>query len=485
MTKPKVLLVQPPYLQKKFLHFPLGLGYLAGACVSRGIDVDVVDLNLPRSHGDNDICSIIRAHGYGVIGIGGFLMQVKNTIALSKTIKREFPQITIVVGGIQTFGTEEFLLRESHADILVLGEAEETFPSLVERLFQGKDYSDMPAIAYRKDGGIKINSGFGMTPDLDQISFPAYHLFDMEGYLSMNYHNQSGRRTIDFLASRGCPYICNYCINSTKPVKMRYRNPDLIVKEIRLLKEKFGVNDFSFADEIFEINKKKSIEICEAIKDEKITWITSCRADGIDSEIISTMQDAGCRMILVGFESGSEKILKSMNKKTNLDKYHNAVKVLRKHGMEFYANFMIGDPEETEETIRETEKFCIENELIFGPSYLTPFPGTALYEQIKGKIADESEYFLSIGETDFSRTPAINLTSMPLAKLIYLRNQVVISTTSSTIKKKMPFIPLFIIKLIAGVYIRIMNSNSSIASMAVHRLNKILYLFMSPGKKQP
>ena len=113
----------------------------------------------------------------------------------------------------------------------------------------------------------------------------------------------------------------NIALTSKKPVKVRYRSVDNIISEVRFLKNKYHINDFSFADEIFTINKKKALEICEALKTEDITWITSVRADGVDEELLSAMKISGCRLLLIGFESGSEKILKSMNKKVNLKEY--------------------------------------------------------------------------------------------------------------------------------------------------------------------
>ena len=265
---------------------------------------------------------------------------------------------------------------------------------------------------------------------------------------------------------------------------MRYRSIDNILAEIRFLKTNYRINDFSFADEIFTINKHKALEICEALQTEDITWLTSVRADGINDELLSAMKKGGCRMLLIGFESGSESILKSMNKKVKLETYYEAIKLLREYDVSFFPNFMIGMPDETEETIKETEKLCIDNDLIFGPSYVTPFPGSKLYDDIKDNI-DEKEYLMSLSNLNFSKKPIINLSKMDTANLIYLRNRAVINTTRSILKKKLKYIPTRIIELALWSYLYVFNIDNPFLSKMIRSLNKIISQLCLTPKKQP
>lgn len=477
----KILLINPSYNSRDIVYFPLGLGYVAGACNREGIDVEFIDMNISNSN-MQQVMSVIQEKDIHVVGIGGFLTQLKSTLELSNAIKEKYKDINVIIGGVQVFGCEQFIMDNSKADILCIGESEIILPQLVHALHKDKNFTEIPSIICRKDGKFVKKEGFSLIMDIDEAGFPLYDIFPMEDYIKNNYHSTSGRRTVDFICSRGCPYNCRYCINSKKPVRIRYRSPENILKEIRLLKDRYAVNDFSFGDEIFTINSKKSLEICEALKEENITWVTSVRADGLNDEIIKAMKDSGCRMLLIGFESGSEKILKSMDKKANISTYSNAIRLLKKHEMMFYSNFMIGMPEENNETIRETENFCRDNGLIFGGSYVTPFPGTKLYDDVQHKIRDEREYLLSLGKMNFSKEPIINLTEMPTKKLVSLRNRTVINTTSYLIKKKLNYVPISIIRAVGWCYMFLFNINNPIISKMVRPITKVIYKAFSARK---
>lgn len=473
----KLLLINPPFKNKYMRYFPLGLGYLAGTCSNADIDVECLDLNVDDLTMDQ-LVQKINADGYYVVGLGGFSVQLKSTLEICDIIKTNCPDTTVVVGGVQVYGSDDFILHNSGADIVCIGESELILPELTRQVYQKKDFSNIPSIKYKRNGTIIDNGGFSIVNDLDDISFPKYDAFEMEKYIKHHYNMESGLRTVDFIFSRGCPYKCAYCINSKKPVKVRYRSVDNIVSEIRLLKKDYQINDLACTDELFTINKKKALEICEALKTEDITWRTSVRADGIDDELLMAMNKAGCRQVVVGFESGSDKILQSMNKKVTVKKYHDTIKLLRKYDINFYPNFMIGMPGETEETINETEKFCIDNDLIFGPSYVTPFPGTILYDNIKNDI-DFKEYLTQLYELNYVKKPIINLTSMKTETLVYLRNRTVINSTASILSKKYKYIPLILLKTGLWFYLTIFNLDNPLLSKIIYPINKLIYRFLN------
>jgi len=477
----KLLLINPPFKNKYMRYFPLGLGYLANACTHADIDIECLDLNVNNLTMDQLILKL-KNDKYHVVGLGGFSVQLKSTIDICNTIKTNFPDITVIVGGVQVYGSDDFILNNSKADIVCIGESELILPELIHQLYKNGDLSNIPSIKYKKNGSVIDNGGFSIVNNLDEISFPKYDAFEMEKYIKSHYNKEAGLRTIDFIFSRGCPYKCSYCINSKKPVKVRYRSVDNIITEIRLLKNKYQINDFACTDELFTINKKKALEICEALKTEGITWRTSVRADGINEELLLAMKNAGCRQLVIGLESGSDRILQSMNKKADTKKYHEAIKLLRKHDINFYPNFMIGMPEETEATIKETEKFCIDNELIFGPSYVTPFPGTKLYDNIQDDI-DFKEYLTQLYDLNYVKKPIINLTSMDTKTLIYLRNRAVVNSTAAILSKRFRYIPLIFLKTGLWFYLTIFNMDNPLTSKIIYPINKIIYKFLNKGKE--
>ena len=474
MDKEKILLINPKYKNKAIVYFPLGLGYIASACNNQGIGVECMDMNLSNLN-NYQILDIIRKNKYHIVGIGGFAMQLRSSIELINFIKENCKDVTVILGGVQVWGCEQFFMDNSKADVICIGESEIILPDLVHAIYAGKDFSHISSIIYRKNDKCVQNDGISFVENINKIPIPEYNVFQMESYIKGNYHSVPNKRTIDFLCSRGCPYKCNYCINSKKPVKVRYRSPENILSEIRFLKNHYGINDFSFCDENFTINKKMAFEICKVIQNENITWVTSCRADNIDEEILLVMKKAGCRMLIIGFESGSEKILKSMNKRVKLETYSYAITLLRKHGILFYANFMIGMPDETEETIRETEKFCIANNLIFSSSYVTPFPGTQLYDEVRSQITDEKKYLYNLGDMDFSKEPIINLTQMPVKMLVFFRNRAIVNTMTSIIHKKLSIIPIFMIKAGCWLYLSVFNIKNPIVAKILRPITKLLY----------
>jgi len=468
----KILLINPPYKSQDIIYFPLGLGYIASACAQAGIDVECLDLNLNRLSSDKIRTKIIN-NQFHVVGIGGFATQLKSTIDLSNLIKDICHDTVVIVGGIQVHGCDDFILNNSRADIVVIGESEHILPDLIHQIYKGNNFNKFPSIKYKYNNSIIGQGDISIVENISNLPFPKYDSFDMDEYIKNNYHNVAGKRTIDFICSRGCPYKCSYCINSKKPVKVRYRSIDNILAEIRYLKENYKIDDFSFADEIFTINKNKALEICEALKTENITWITSVRADGINEQLLSAMKNSGCRLLLIGYESGSEKILKTMNKRANMNDYNESIKLLRKYDMNFFPNFMIGMPGETEETIQETEDFCINNGLIFGPSYVTPFPGTKLYEDIINTI-DEKDYLIKLYDLSFSKKPIINLTNIKTSRLIYLRNRTTVNSMIAILNRKLKFMPTIFLKLILWCYLLIFNMSNPIISKFTRSINKII-----------
>lgn len=472
--KESILFINPNYGSKSVSYFPLGIGYAAGACRKEGIDADFIDFNLPGTK-IGQMYNKIREGQIRVVGIGGFITQLKSTLALAKIIKEISLDVTVIVGGVQVNGCEQLIMKNRNVDIACAGEAEIALPQLVHALYQNGDISKIDSIIYKKDDVAIRNSTISLRQNIDEISIPAYDIFPMEYYIKNNYHSVWGRRTLDFICSRGCPYTCNYCINSKKRTLLRYRSPQNILSEIRFLKYTYRINDFFFGDEIFTINKKIALDVCNVLKDENITWVTSVRADGIDDDLIIAMKSSGCRMLLIGFESGSNIILKSMNKRASVDLYASSIELLRRHSMPFYANFMAGMPEENENTFAQTEDFCKKNSLIFGASYVTPFPGTVLYDQVRDRIPDEDDYIFSLANMSFTKHPVINLTSLSMNKLIALREKVVINTVVYLVQKKVPWMPVFLIVGVSRVYLWLFNIRNPVIAQAFSILTKIVY----------
>jgi radical SAM superfamily enzyme YgiQ (UPF0313 family) len=187
----------------------------------------------------------------------------------------------------------------------------------------------------------------------------------------------------------------------------RSRSPENIIAEVRALYERYKVSYIHFIDDEFIVNKDFVFRFCQAIKSlsneykQKITWGCAGRINLMTEELIAAMVDAGCIGIGYGIESGSQKMLDFIKKQVTVEQAKKAVRLTKKYLGWADCSFMIGYPGETEKTVQETINFCKELELspevIF---FLTPYPGTELYRSALklGKIKDEEQYILSLGE---------------------------------------------------------------------------------------
>jgi radical SAM superfamily enzyme YgiQ (UPF0313 family) len=198
-----------------------------------------------------------------------------------------------------------------------------------------------------------------------------------------------------------------------------------MVKELTHLRDTYGINDFHFADEEFITHRSRVFEICDALKPLGITWSTSGRADWATTDKLHAMKNAGCRYVLFGVETGSQKLMTDMDKSAKREKVIDGLNAARTTGMNFIANFMIGHPAETPETVEETIEFCREMELAFLPSYVVLFPNSRMFHENQDKIKGWKWYFEKLTQLDFTRRVFINLTKMPDAQLVQLRNRAV------------------------------------------------------------
>jgi len=203
--------------------------------------------------------------------------------------------------------------------------------------------------------------------------------------------------------------------------KVRFRSINDVMREIEGCINKYGIREFNFHDELFTVNKKRTIEFCQEVVERNldIAWVCMIRVDFADEETLGWMKKAGCKKIMFGFESGSQMILDKMKKRVALDKAEEAVKIVKKIGIKTAGNFMIGNIGETEETIRQSidlaKKLNTDTMAFFVAS---PYPGTEFY-----RIAKEEGYFRpDVTWKDFTlvsnNMPPLNLPGLPAEKII-------------------------------------------------------------------
>jgi radical SAM superfamily enzyme YgiQ (UPF0313 family) len=300
-------------------------------------------------------------------------------LAVCQAAKEIKPDIITIAKGAHflTFNTkvlEEF----PFLDLVMRGEPEITLKEIVE----GKNWEEISGLTYRKDGLCINNPDREFLEDLDSLPYPARHLIDNSIYTRPD----NGKIQAVIKVSRGCPFHCFFCLAT--PVsgkKVRKRSPENIVGEIKECVEKHSITNFLFWSDIFNIDRQWVIDLCNEIINSglKITWGSNTRADTADLEMANLMYKAGCRLVSIGVESGSQEMLNKMGKKTNLTQIKNTIKIFKKAKIKIYNYFVLGLPWETEETAEATIKFAIELNSDFVNFYTAAaFPGSRFYDYV-------------------------------------------------------------------------------------------------------
>jgi len=390
----------------------LGLAYLAAVSERRGDEVVIFDADVERK----SVSEFVQEFRPHLVGITANTPQVKQAWRTARMIK-EVHDCPIVLGGPHVSVLPEESCGKPEVDIVVVGEGEDTWIDISDRLdsylqdqaeFSTTAFMD-PAldilddchgISYKtSDGVIHNNPGRPPIPDLDGLPWPAYHLFKMDRYTNLQpaTDNVDGARSFSIMTSRGCPYRCTFCSQSIMPIKWRSRSPENVLEEWRHLVVELGAEEIGVLDDSANIRVKRLEELAGLLIENKLNhvpWIfvNGIRANLASKELLGMLKAAGLKRTAFGVESGDPDILKSVDKKVDLDTIREAFKNAKAVNLETIGFFIIGLPGETRETMQRTIDFAIElDPLIANFSMMTPYPGTQVYEivQKQGRLLIE------------------------------------------------------------------------------------------------
>lgn len=381
----KITLVNPPYPHTGHQHppfIPLSLGYLGAVAEKNGHEVTVIDCQAEKLEPE-DYRKRINQTNADVVGITSTTLTYKSALKIATVTKQELPNCTAVLGGCHaTFWDENALKECPSLDIIVRREGEVTFIELLEKLQNKTSLNNVKGITFRtNNGAIARNEDRPFIQNLDELPFPAFHLFPLSTF------RRVGKIIFPLQTSRGCVFWCDFCT----AVRMfgrgyRGRSPKNVVDEIEYLHNKYGESQFAFYDDAFTVNTERVEKICDEIITRKLNvhWDCEARVDMANTHMLQKMKAAGCMALWLGVESGSQLMIEKMHKKIKLDQTRNAFKTARELGIMTIANVVLGFPGETEQTAWETIKFIKElNPGDVGFYIATPYPGTPLYEQVK------------------------------------------------------------------------------------------------------
>jgi len=381
----KVLLVNSP---SEFKHpvLPLGLATIAAYIREQGINVSIIDA-WAESLSLEELEQKVSHSGADIIGI--YIVSPRYTLgkATIKTCRQALPDSLIVAGGPHPSAMPEATLNDiPELDVCVIGEGELTMAELVRAIENGADLSAVDGLAYRDGNEIKITKTREFIKDLDTLPFPARDLFPMDKYNNPPPPHGRKKPFLTIITSRGCPYTCAYCSKSVFKQNYRTRSPEKVCDELEELINKYQAKEILFVDDDFSMDMQRAEKICDEIirRRLKFRWTTSTRVDQVNEQLLKKMKQAGCWMMIYGFESGNQHILDVVNKRFTIQQTIDGFEMARKAGMATLANFIIGLPQETKETIQDTINLIkkIRPTFISG-GILIVYPGSNLHKMIQ------------------------------------------------------------------------------------------------------
>lgn len=385
----KYLLISTPETQDIFkkskisVAVPLlpyaSLANLAAVLLEEKQEVKILDLRLSE-YPLLDLKKCIGSFSPDYIGITFTTPLFKEASNLVSYIKKLNKEIKIIAGGPHISALFYESIKEVDFDIVVVGEGEET----IREIAQNKKLNEIKGILYRDCGKIETNKPRELIQDIDNLPFPAWHLFDLSKYKTPRISCK--RNPVGPLeTSRGCTYGCVYCSKCTFKRQFRKKSVERVVKDIEQML-RAGFKEIHILDDMFSTDLERAKKICDEIINRKLcfTWslINGIRVDRVDEELLKKLKQAGCYRIAFGVESGDESVLKIINKGITLPKIRMAFKLANKVGIESVAFCMMGLPGDTKESMQKTIDLMKEvKPTMPKTSILLPLPGTPLFEE--------------------------------------------------------------------------------------------------------
>ena len=410
-----ILLIDPPYRSLKGMStdcgYNIGLTSLAAYIRKEGIKTAVVNgdllMDLPSTNkwlnmnvkkyaaGQRKYETIVNDKTHAVwekltgivsqtnplaVGIQ-YLTPLKYVVERIAGLITEIDRdIKIIVGSFHPTFCPEEVMQNPDIDFVVRGEGEIPLLCLAKELKKNSPrWETVPGIYYRdKNGQVQNNPCTGLINNLDELPFPARDLI-----LNCDYNHYRGHV---ISTARGCPYTCSFCADRRLwGGKVRRRSVDNVIEELKLLKDTYKVNYVEFVDGTFTFDRRYLQTFCNTMINNKmdIEWRCTARYDNLDEELLQLMKQANCSGLYLGLESGSDRVLKAIDKKTTVEQNLKVSKMVNKSGIPSATAILLGLPDEEKEDIEETLKLIkkIDTDILDINSYI-PLAGTPLYDSM-------------------------------------------------------------------------------------------------------
>lgn len=379
MKKGNIVLFYPSYEDiGKYNWFPFPYLYIGPFLEKAGFQVKVVDARVEPGWKRLLEKSLADAICLGITSTTS--PDIKDSLEAARIAKRVNSKLTVVWGGPHATAQPEQTVKLENVDIVVRGQGEYIMTEIVNRIYVGKDFSDIPSITFKRAGLIHNNKGRDLI-NIDYDIFPAFHLIDIEKYRSPN-------NVVSIFTARGCPFQCSFCVTNSQGYSLR--SFEQAKKEVS-----FAVNDLKFKNIVFQdgtffVKKDRVMQIANWLFTSglNIKWKAKARSNSLldySEADFTLLKKAGLTSIFYGLESGSERILKNMRKNTKPEHAERNAQICKTYNFEFYTSFLFATPYDTIKDLKLTIKHIkklrkINPDIIVQNCIYLPLPGTPMYE---------------------------------------------------------------------------------------------------------
>jgi radical SAM superfamily enzyme YgiQ (UPF0313 family) len=334
-----------------------------------------------------------------IIGVSLWEINLKNTRNIVASIKENFPEIVVVLGGPSASTRKNGALDLINADFSIKGEGERSLEMLCDIVASNeKEEADrvrnVPGIVYYDKNNERYISKASQPIDLKEINYPDYEKIKVGEYIEKGYtygYFSKKVRNLPIITTRGCPYSCDYCsARNIHGLKIRTRSVKSIMEEIAFLYRRYAIRGINIIDDNFTFDRDFVIRFCseieagrESLANLYLATPNGIRMEKLDDLVLSHLKRAGWEYLAIAPESGSESTLRRMNKKIKPEevvKYANKIKAF---GFRLFAFFIIGYPGETAHDVIKTIHFACSmpfDQITFSP--FSPLPGTPVYDDL-------------------------------------------------------------------------------------------------------
>jgi len=376
MDKKKIILIYAGITESGF-NSPIGnegtwinhgLGLISAVLKKKGLAVELIDLR--RLRGWDDFKKRITEDDFGIAGLTMMSVDYNAVVTCIDIIKQMRPSVKTIVGGPHASILPKELVGNKDIDHIFVGEAEVTITDLMQRLSNGQEADRVV---------------YGKRPNLDELPFADRDLFSLEEEPFVPF---LPKPFVTIIAGRGCSYNCSYCQPAERKIfgrQVRRRSVDHVIEELRYLRKRYSFNSMMIHDDCLTEDEDWVLKFCAEYRANGFNqpFVCQSRPDLIcrSSNVVSSLREAGLSLFIIGFESGSQRVLNFLRRGYDVQKNMEASEICHRLGIKIWANYMLGLPTETRQEQQMTVDMIKKiRPYHCSPAYYTPHPGSDLFD---------------------------------------------------------------------------------------------------------